>query len=76
MNILAQEGVKPAEILKRLTEQFRETTLSRGSVFASHEQFIEGREHVKNDIHDRRLASANQTTTLMLTNYFLRVTGL
>jgi hypothetical protein len=54
IKFLSWEGVKPAEILRRLTEQFKEETLSRAQVFAWHKQFVEGREHVENEGHDRR----------------------
>lgn len=54
IKFLAAEGVKPAEILRRLTAQFGEETLSRARVFAWHKQFVEGRERVENECHDRR----------------------
>lgn len=54
IKFLAAEGVKPAEILRRLTAQFGEETLSRARVFAWHKQFVEGRERVENESHDRR----------------------
>ncbi|XP_057658478.1 histone-lysine N-methyltransferase SETMAR-like [Diorhabda carinulata] len=54
IKFLAAEGVKPAEILRRLTAQFGEKTLSRARVFAWHKQFVEGRERVENESHDRR----------------------
>jgi histone-lysine N-methyltransferase SETMAR len=54
IKFLSGEGVKPAEILRRLTEQFKEETLSRAQVFAWHKHFVEGREHVENEGHDRR----------------------
>jgi predicted DNA-binding transcriptional regulator len=41
IKFLSREGVKPAEILRRLTEQFKEETLSRVRVFAWHKQFVE-----------------------------------
>ncbi|XP_056636775.1 protein GVQW3-like [Diorhabda sublineata] len=53
IKFLAAEGVKPAEILRRLTAQFGEKTLSRARVFAWHKQFVEGRERVENESHDR-----------------------
>jgi hypothetical protein len=54
IKFLFREGVKPAEILRRLTEQSKEETLSRARVFNWHKQFVEGREHVENEGHDRR----------------------
>ncbi|XP_073972912.1 protein GVQW3-like [Rhodnius prolixus] len=54
IKFLAAEGVKPAEILRRLTAQFGEETLSRARVFAWHKQFVEGRDRVENESHDRR----------------------
>jgi len=54
ITFLAPEGVKPAEILRRLTAQFGEETLSRARVFAWHKQFVEGRDRVENESHDRR----------------------
>jgi hypothetical protein len=54
IKFLSREGVKPAEILRRLTEQFKEETLSRARVFAWHKQFVEGREYVEIEGHDRR----------------------
>lgn len=54
IKFLAAEGVKPAEILRRLTAQFGEETLSRARVFAWHKHFVEGRERVENESHDRR----------------------
>lgn len=54
IKFLAAEGVKPAEILRRLTAQFGEETLSRARVFAWHKQFVGGRDHVENESHNRR----------------------
>jgi hypothetical protein len=54
IKFLFREGVKPAEILRRLTEQFKEETLSRARVFVWHKQFVESHEHVENEGHDRR----------------------
>lgn len=45
--ILSQEDVKPAESLRKLTNKFRNETLSRSGVFAWHM-------HVENESHDRR----------------------
>lgn len=58
IKFLAAEGVKPAEILRRLSAQFGEETLSRARVFAWHKQFVEGRERVENQSHDRRPRSS------------------
>lgn len=58
IKFLAAEGVKPAEILRRLTVQFGEETLSRARVFAWHKQFVEGRDRVQNESHDRRPRSS------------------
>jgi hypothetical protein len=69
IKFLSREGVKPAEILMRLTEQFKEETLSRARVFVWHKQFVKGREHVENEGHDRR------PRTSVTENNFLRVTG-
>lgn len=41
IKFLAREGVKPAEILRRLTAQFGEQTLSRARVFAWHKEFTQ-----------------------------------
>jgi hypothetical protein len=54
IKFLSGEGVKPAKILRRLTEQSKKKTLSRARVFAWHKQFVESREHVENEGHDRR----------------------
>lgn len=54
IKFLAAEGVKPAEILRRLTAQFGKETLSRARVFAWHKQFVDGRHHVENESHNRR----------------------
>jgi hypothetical protein len=54
IKFLSGEGVKPAKILRRLTEQCKEETLSRVRVFAWHKHFVEGRELVENEGHDRR----------------------
>lgn len=54
IKFLAAEGAKPTEILRRLTAQFGEETLSRARVFAWHKQFVEGRDRVENESHDRR----------------------
>jgi hypothetical protein len=54
IKFLSGEGVKPAQIFRRFTEQFKEETLSRARVFAWHKHFVEGREHVENEGHDRR----------------------
>ncbi|KAJ8948248.1 hypothetical protein NQ318_013236 [Aromia moschata] len=48
------EGIKPAEILRRLTAQFGDETLSRPRVFAWHKEFGQGREKVENEAHNRR----------------------
>jgi hypothetical protein len=48
IKFLSRKGVKPAEILRRLTEQFKEQILSRARVFAWHKLFVEGREHIEN----------------------------
>jgi hypothetical protein len=52
IKFLSREGVKPAEILRRLTELFKEEALSRARVFAWHKQFVEGCELVENEGHD------------------------
>ncbi|XP_060822306.1 histone-lysine N-methyltransferase SETMAR-like [Bombus pascuorum] len=54
IKFLTHEGVKPIEILQRLTAQFGDQTLSRARVFAWHKKFKEGRELVENVEHDRR----------------------
>lgn len=54
IKFLAREGVKPAEILRRLTVQFGNQTLSRPRVFAWHKKFMVGRKGVENKSHDRR----------------------
>ena len=54
IKFLAQEGVNPPKIFGRLTKQFKGETLSRARVFAWHKKFVEGRERVENERHDRR----------------------
>lgn len=51
IKFLTQEGVK---FLRRWTEHFREGTLWRVRVLIWHKQFLEGRERVDNESHDRR----------------------
>lgn len=53
IKFLAREGVKPSEILWRLTAQFEENTLSRTQVFDWHKHFTKGREKVENESHRR-----------------------
>ncbi|KAJ8954906.1 hypothetical protein NQ318_016846 [Aromia moschata] len=54
IKFLSREGIKPAEILRRLTAQFGDETLSRPRVFAWHKEFGQGREKVENEAHNRR----------------------
>ncbi|CAK9809091.1 Protein GVQW3 [Anthophora quadrimaculata] len=54
IKFLTHEGVKPIQILQRLTAQFGDQTRSRARVFAWHKKFKEGRELVENVEHDRR----------------------
>jgi hypothetical protein len=75
IKFLSREGVKPAEILRRLTEQFKEEALSRARLFAWHKQFVEGREHVENEGHARRPRTSVTEKTFAVFNNFLRVTG-
>ena len=46
IKFLLREGVKPAEILRWLTEQFAEETLSRTQVYEWHKKIHDGREPV------------------------------
>ena len=46
IKFLTDEGVKPSEILTRLTAQFGETTLSRTQVFDWAKKFKEGQQAV------------------------------
>lgn len=54
IKFLTNEGVKPSEILTRLTAQFGDATLSRTQVFDWAKKFKEGREVVENESHQRR----------------------
>jgi hypothetical protein len=74
IKFLSREGVKPADILRRLTEQFKEETRSRARVFAWHKQFVEGREHVENEGHDRRPRTSvtKRAGKVMVTVFFDR----
>lgn len=54
IKFLANEGVRPAEILQRLRNQFGESTLSQPRVYHWHKTFSQGREKVENETHDRR----------------------
>ena len=54
IKFLTNEGVKPSEILTRLTAQFGETTLSRTQVFDWAQKFKEGQEAVQNESHQKR----------------------
>ena len=54
IKFLSLEGVKPAEILRRLTAQFAEKTLSRTQVYDWHKKFSDGRQSVENETHARR----------------------
>jgi hypothetical protein len=74
IKFLSQEGVKPAEILRRLTEQFKEQILSRARVFAWHKQFVEGREHVENEDHDRRPCTSVTENDIRFVQQLMRVT--
>ncbi|KAJ8950721.1 hypothetical protein NQ318_012802, partial [Aromia moschata] len=57
IKFLSREGIKPAEILRRLTAQFGDETLSRPRVFAWHKEFgfttLEEEAKV-NEAHNRR----------------------
>jgi hypothetical protein len=70
IKFLSREGVKPAQILRRLTEQFKEETLSRARVFAWHKHFVEGREHVENEGHDRRPRASWSAGKVMATVFY------
>lgn len=54
IKFLANEKVKPIEILIRLRKQFGNETLSRTQVFAWHKSFAGGRSEVQNLPHPRR----------------------
>ncbi|KYN27549.1 hypothetical protein ALC57_03061 [Trachymyrmex cornetzi] len=54
IKFLSREGVKPAEILHRLTAQFAEKTLSRTQVYDWHKKFSDGQESMQNETHTRR----------------------
>ncbi|GJQ85358.1 hypothetical protein Trydic_g10132 [Trypoxylus dichotomus] len=45
---IAREDVKPLEILRRLTAQYAEKTVSGTQVYDWHEEFSDGRELVEN----------------------------
>jgi hypothetical protein len=73
IKFLSREDVKPAQILRRLTEQFKEETLSRARVFAWHRQFV-------STLRMRAMIAdptpAWQRTTFAVFKNFLRVTGI
>lgn len=54
IKFLTNEGVRPAEILRRLQAQFTETCLSQAQVYDWHKKFSEGRVEVENKPHARR----------------------
>lgn len=56
IKFLTLEGIKPAIILRKLQEEFREQTLSMGRVFHCHTTFLTGWKSVE-----------NQTTSTMTT---------
>jgi len=58
IKFLAKEDVEPAEILRRLREQFGEQTLSKTQVYDWHKQCSNGREAVQNESHKRRLRTS------------------
>ncbi|KYM98799.1 hypothetical protein ALC62_10488 [Cyphomyrmex costatus] len=53
IKFLMKEGVRPAEILCRLRQQFK-STFSQPCVFFWHKTFSGVRERVENESHDRR----------------------
>jgi len=54
IKFLAHDGFQASEIFRTLTAQFNFLTLSKASVFAWHKKFMEFRERVENQEHDRR----------------------
>lgn len=54
VKFLTTEGVKPSAILRRLQAQFGDKTLKKTQVYSWHKQFLEGREAVENEVHQRR----------------------
>lgn len=52
IKFLPHDDVKPAEILQRLTAQFRDETMSMLHVFAWHKQITSGCERVQNESHN------------------------
>lgn len=65
IKFLSREGVKPAEILRRLTAQFAEKTLSRTQVYDWHKKFSDGRESVQNETHARRPRTSTSETNIL-----------
>lgn len=62
-------GMKPAEILRRMTKQIKEETISRVHSVAWHNQFVYGREYVENNIQ-------NYQRRTSITDNFLRLISL
>lgn len=54
IKFLTTEGVKPAEILRRLEAQFGEICLKKTQVYDWHKKFLEGRAKVEKKPHDHR----------------------
>ncbi|KYN13981.1 hypothetical protein ALC57_13811 [Trachymyrmex cornetzi] len=65
IEFLLREGVKPAEILRRLTVQFAEKTLSRTQVYDWHKKFSDSRESVQNETHARRPRTSTSDTNIL-----------
>ncbi|EFN75060.1 Putative uncharacterized protein FLJ37770, partial [Harpegnathos saltator] len=58
IRFLANEGVKPTEILTRLQAQFEDNTLSRTQAFDWTKKFRSGRNAVENESHEHRPRSS------------------
>ncbi|EFN72340.1 Putative uncharacterized protein FLJ37770, partial [Camponotus floridanus] len=65
IKFLSREGVKPVEILRRLTKQFAEKTLSRTQVYDWHKKFFNGRKSVQNKTYARRPRTSISETNIV-----------
>ena len=62
---LSREGVKRAEILRGLTAQFAEETLSRTQICNWHNKISDSQESVQNETHTRRHRRNTSETSIL-----------